>query len=199
MRIKMPHNNHIWFFKNVPSKLGLILDIPTSKLEKVIYYAAYIVMGVNEENKKRAVDEIKKEFESRKKEEGNNKSSEKALEDATENTIESLKNLRIGSVLSEAEYFNLAKKFADVFNAGTGGEAIRKILEKIDLKAESKRIGKELENSKDATRRIKLLKQNKIVVSLFNNNLRPEWMVLKTLPVLPPDLRPMEDAMRQAT
>ncbi|OGZ02582.1 MAG: DNA-directed RNA polymerase subunit beta', partial [Candidatus Liptonbacteria bacterium RIFOXYB1_FULL_36_10] len=192
---------HIWFFKNVPSKLGLILDIPTSKLEKVIYYAAYIVMGVNEENKKRAVDEIKKEFESRKKEEGNNKSSEKALEDATENTIESLKNLRIGSVLSEAEYFNLAKKFADVFNAGTGGEAIRKILEKIDLKAESKRIGKELENSKDATRRIKLLKQNKIVVSLFNNNLRPEWMVLKTLPVLPPDLRPMVplDGGRYAT
>ena len=120
---------HIWFLRTAPSKIGLFLNAPLQKLEKVIYYASYIVTDVNEENKKTVLGELEREFKSRKKSE-----SAKELEAAMIQVRDGLISLKPGKILTETEYFNLARRFANVFKAGSGAEAIRKILENIDLK-----------------------------------------------------------------
>lgn len=177
---------HIWFLRTAPSKIGLFLNAPLQKLEKVIYYAAYIVTDVNEENKKTVLEELEREFKSRKKSE-----SAKELEAAMIQVRDELLSLKPGKILIETEYFNLARRFANVFKAGSGAEAIRKILENIDLKKEASRTEAEIKNIKDASRERHLLYRLKLIRLFIKNNLRPEWMVLTNLPVLPPELRPM--------
>ena len=114
---------------------------------------------------------------------------------------EELLSLKPGKILSEAEYFNLARRFANVFEASSGAEAVRKILENVDLKKEALKIEQELEGVKDITKERYLLYRLKLIRSFIKNNIRPEWMILTVLPVLPPDLRPMValDGGRYAT
>ncbi|MEK7114485.1 MAG: DNA-directed RNA polymerase subunit beta' [Patescibacteria group bacterium] len=187
---------HIWFLRTAPSKIGLFLNAPLQKLEKVIYYASYIVTDVNEENKKTVLGELEREFKSRKKSE-----SAKELEAAMIQVRDGLISLKPGKILTETEYFNLARRFANVFKAGSGAEAIRKILENIDLKKEASRTEAEIKNIKDASRERYLLYRLKLIRLFIKNNMRPEWMVLTNLPVLPPELRPMValDGGRYAT
>ncbi len=187
---------HIWFLRTVPSKIGLFLDVPPQKLEKVVYYASYIVTRVNDEARRTALEEVKREVKSRK-----GKESSSDLEEAARKTEEDLLSLRPGKIFSETEYVNLAKRFAHVFEAGRGAEAVRKILERIDLKKEAAAVEAELKNVKDAARELRLLYRLKLLRSFLKNNMRPEWMVMTILPVLPPDLRPMValDGGRYAT
>ena len=190
---------HIWFFRNIPSRIGLIIDVPLQKLIKVIYYAAYIIISINEENKKKFIEEIEKEFAARKK---NISSSElDDLKEGMEAAKEELKSLKVGKILSETEYYNLSKKFAGVFGAGNGAEAVMKILKSIDLEKEAKKTEKEIESVKDAGRQKKLFFKLKLLRSFIRSGQRPEWMILTVLPVLPPDLRPMVplDGGRYAT
>lgn len=188
--------SHIWFLRTAPSKIGLFLNAPIQKLEKVIYYAAYIVTEVNEENRKLALEELGREFKARKKAE-----SVKELEAAMLQTKEIMLSLKPGKILFEAEYFNLARRFANVFKAGSGAEAVRKILENLDLKKEASRIEAELKNIKNDGRERYMLYRLKLIRSFIKNKMRPEWMILTVLPVLPPDLRPMValDGGRYAT
>ncbi len=191
--------SHIWFLKSVPSRIGLFIDAPIQKLAKVIYYAAYIVISVNEENKKRVLEEIDKEFKARKG--GIAKEKLKEFEEEAAITKELLTSISIGKILNEAEYFMLSRKFPTVFEAGSGAESIKKILEKIDLAKESARIEKEIKAGRDSIRQKKLLYKMKVINSFIKNKMRPEWMMLTVLPVLPPDLRPMValDGGRYAT
>jgi DNA-directed RNA polymerase subunit beta' len=186
---------HIWFLKSVPSRIGLFLDLPLQKLGKVIYYAAYIVVKIDEENKKKALGEIGREFKSRKKTLTKDKTRFKELETATNQTKEELNSLVVGKVLNETEYFNLSRRFGNVFEAGSGAEAVRKILEGIDLKKMSLKIEAELEKTKGSGagngKEKRLLHKLRMVRSFIKNGMRPEWMVSTVLPVLPPDLRPM--------
>src|SRR3989338_4354427 len=112
-----------------------------------------------------------------------------------------IESLRVGMVLSEIEFHHLSRRFGDVFEAGTGAEAIRNILKDIDLKDLVAEIKKELEISKDTLAERRLLRRLKLATSMMKNNMRPEWMILTILPVLPPDLRPMValDGGRYAT
>ena len=122
---------HIWFLKSPPSKIGLFLNVSAQKLEKVVYYTNYIVTEVNEEEKKKVLAEVEKEYTTRKK---SLKGQElKDLQLATLKTKEELNSLELTKIITEAEYFNLASRFPNVFEAGTGAEAIRKLLEKVDL------------------------------------------------------------------
>ncbi len=178
--------SHIWFLRTAPSKIGLFLNAPIQRLEKVVYYAAYIISEVNEENKKSALEELEREFKSRKKSE-----DAKELEEAMLQTKQELLSLKPGKILIEAEYFNLARRFADVFKAGSGAEVIRKILENLDLKKEASQIESELKNTKEVSRERYLFSRLKLIRSFIKNNMRPEWMILTVLPVLPPELRPM--------
>jgi len=180
---------HIWFLRSIPSRLSLILDVSSNKLENVVYYVDYIVTEVDEEKRKEALEQVNKELQSKiKSKKGEEKENLIKEAEALKNT---LKNLKPGYILTESEYFDLSRKFGDVFQAGTGAEAIRKILEKMDLKKEIRTLEKEIEESKNPLLETKKLKRLKIFRSLLKNNMRPEWMILTVLPVLPPDLRPM--------
>jgi len=190
---------HIWLLRTIPSKIGLFLNTPLQKLEKVIYYAAYIVTNVNEENKKAAFGELERELRSKKK--GSSKGGKDDLESAASDVRDIILSLKPGKILNETEYFNLAKRFGSVFEAGSGAEAVKKILESIDLKKETVKIEKEIENAKDISRERYLLYRLKLVNSFIKNKTRPEWMIMTILPILPPDLRPMValDGGRYAT
>ncbi|MGC9046857.1 MAG: DNA-directed RNA polymerase subunit beta' [Minisyncoccia bacterium] len=204
-RERMGHINlaapvaHIWFLRTVPSKLSLLLNIPLPKLERVIYYASYIVTKINEENKERVLKEIKKESEILKK--GKTKKEQSNIATEEENILDVVANLNIGTVLTEQQYLTLAEKFADVFEADRGAGAVRKILENLDLKKEVKQLKDTLRTIKDPVHYLKILKKIKLLESFIKNKARPEWMILTVLPVLPPDLRPMVplDGGRYAT
>lgn len=191
---------HIWFLRSIPSRIGLLLDMSLPKVEKVVYYISYIITNVNEENRKRALEEISKEFAHRKKTAANKKKLAE-LKEAAESTKKELMDLHVGKILSENDFYRLARRFGDVFEADSGAGALRKIFEQMDLEKIEEEIKKTLEQSADPTKKTRLLRRLKLVTSLRRNNIRPEWMILTVLPVLPPDLRPMValDGGRYAT
>ena len=197
--------SHIWFLRGVPSRMGLVLDISLPKLERVIYFAAYIITKVDQEAKKKILLEIEKEYKSKvrsmKSEETKKKVKKSSklrtsnfrlqtLKQAKDRAREEVLNLQPLRVLSEVRYHELSFKYGQIFEAGTGAETLRKIFEKIDLKAEIDKIEKELKETPAANKR-KILRRLKIFQSMLNAKIRPEWMFLTVLPVLPPDLRPM--------
>ncbi len=203
-RERMGHINlaspvtHVWFLRTVPSKLSLLLDISVPKLEKVIYYAAFIVTSVDEDARLKALDSINREVKGIKKEKG---SDLKVAEESAEKMRETVKKMRLGLILSEQEYYELAGRFGDVFEADRGAGAVRKILEQLDLKVLIRKLKKELESAKDEMRARRILRAIKVAKSLIRSNTRPEWMIFTVLPVLPPELRPMValDGGRYAT
>ena len=182
---------HIWFLKAAPPKLSLILDVQISRIEKVIYYAAYMITSVNEENKKAALEEIAREFKARKKTSEAEGVEKETLRLATQKAKQELESIELGKVLSETEFLNLSKRFGNVFEAGRGAESVRKVLEQIDLDKVTKEIQKELVHLDDKTRGQKLLRRLKLVEAMRKNAIHPEWMIMTVLPVLPPELRPM--------
>jgi len=187
--------SHIWFLKGVPSRVGMILDIPSQQLERVIYFATYIITKAKEEEKRKALEEIEKEY--KRKIKGKEKSkklkNKKELEelkkarDKARGEVLSLKPLRI---LSELEYHNLSLKYGEVFEAGTGAETLKKIFEEIDLEKEIARLKKRIEEASPMNQR-KILRRLKLLQGMRKAKIRPESMFLTILPVLPPDLRPM--------
>src|SRR3990167_8282518 len=189
---------HTWFLKNVPSVMSLVLDEPLKKLERVVYYAAYIVTAVDEEKRKAALADVEKEYKARQNEQDKKKSE---LETAAMGARDFLNDLRPGRILSEAEFIDFGKRFGNAFTVMSGGEGVRKVLESIDLAKAVKDVEKELKSSRDAARRKKLLRRLKLMKSMITNGIRPEWTVLTVLPILPPDLRPMValDGGRYAT
>jgi len=205
-RERMGHINlaapvsHIWFLKTIPSRISVLLDIPVQRLEKVIYYVAYIVTSVNEEARKRVLKELDDEYKTKKKD-TKEKDELKSLEDKMEGIKTQLTSLKEGQILSEIEYFNLSRRFGDVFQSQSGAEAIKKLLENIDLKKLYHETEKELETTKEEGRVKKLIVRLRLCHSLLKNKMRPEWMILTVLPVLPPELRPMVplDGGRYAT
>ncbi|MBU4348265.1 DNA-directed RNA polymerase subunit beta' [Patescibacteria group bacterium] len=195
---------HIWFLKSAPSKISLLLDVPLPKITKVVYYASYIVISVDEEAKKRVLKDLATEFKSRKKTASKDEVDEVQLKAGFLETKSELNNLKVGAVVSEAEYYALAKRFGDVFEAGTGAESIRKILEEVDLGKVVANIKKELTDKGckiNSLNEKRVLNRLKIASAMLKNNIRPEWMILTVLPILPPDLRPMValDGGRYAT
>ncbi|MEK7146467.1 MAG: DNA-directed RNA polymerase subunit beta', partial [Patescibacteria group bacterium] len=200
---------HIWFLRSTPSRVGLLLNLPVKILEQVVYFAAYIVTEVNEEAKKSALtqldgefqqykDEIIKEYESRKKAGGESSTKvekEQAMKieelvQQHQKAQEDLEYLERSRVLTELEYRDMSMKFGHVFKAGTGAESLRKIIEDMDLTKELVDLEKDLEKAK-GQKRTKLVKRMKLIGSLEKSGIKPEWMVLTILPVIPPDLRPM--------
>ncbi len=195
---------HIWYFRNTPSKLALFLDVPVPKLEKVIYYAAYIVTAVSEDNQKRALEQIESEFKSRKKTVDAEGIDVASLKSAMSETKKEIGNLRVGQILTESEYHELAKLFGDVFEAGMGAAAIQKILKQLDMKKFTGELKKEIKRDleKDETlKEQRAMRRLKLATSMQKHGMRPEWLIMTVLPVLPPDLRPMValDGGRYAT
>lgn len=186
--------SHIWFLRGVPSRISLALGISLQDVEKVIYFSAYIITEVDENEKKKAIDNLEQEFKSKQKEIKNKgENVENAVEElanAYKNTKEELKNLKPLRILSEVDYFNLSTRFGQVFMAGIGAEAVRKALEKTNVDEMIERIKAELGSDQISDRK-KLLHRLKLFQGFKKSNLHLEWMLPTVIPVIPPDLRPM--------
>jgi len=189
--------SHIWFLRGVPSKMGMVLNVSLPKLEKVIYFGAYIITKVDEEAKKRALGEIEKEYKIKLKEQKAKAKNKKELQSlasqlqsARDKAKAQLQELKPLKILSEVEYYSLSLKYGEVFEAGMGAETLRKIFGQIDLKEEIKKLKKKLKNTPPSQGR-KILRRLKLFQAMIEAGVRPEWMFLTVLPVLPPDLRPM--------
>lgn len=208
---------HIWYLRSTPSRIGLLLNLPVRQIEQVVYFAAYIVTSIDENERTKALVELEEEMKrlsaeikvehqnettrlKAEKEKGFEKKIEeleaahvKQLDELKENytrSKEDLAALMQCQVLSEIEYRSLAMKFGHVFKVGIGAEGIREIIEKIDLE---KFIIERQEDLKKTSgqKQKKIIKRLKLASALLRSQVRPEWMVMTVLPVIPPDLRPM--------
>ncbi|MCZ0703484.1 DNA-directed RNA polymerase subunit beta' [Natronobacillus azotifigens] len=140
--------SHIWYFKGIPSRMGLVLDMSPRALEEVIYFAAYIVT------------------------------------DAGDTALEKKQ------LLSEKEYRAYRDKYGQTFQAQMGAEAIKKILQDIDLDKEMEFLREELKSAQ-GQRRTRAIKRLEVIEAFRNSGNNPSWMILDVLPIIPPELRPM--------
>ncbi len=140
--------SHIWYFKGIPSRMGLVLDMSPRALEEVIYFAAYIVI----------------------------EPGETALEKK--------------QLLSEKEYRAYREKYGKGFQADMGAEAIKRILEDVDLEKEVEILREELKTAQ-GQRRTRAIKRLEVLEAFRNSGNHPAWMILDVLPIIPPELRPM--------
>ena len=140
--------SHIWYFKGIPSRMGLILDMSPRALEKVLYFASYIVLEPGDTG------------------------------------------LQYKQLLTEKEYRDAYDKYGNAFRAGMGAEAIKELLQAIDLEKESKELKKALKET-TGQKRVRIIKRLEVIEAFRKSKNRPEWMILDVIPVLPPDLRPM--------
>jgi DNA-directed RNA polymerase subunit beta' len=140
--------SHIWFFKGIPSRMGLLLDISPRTLEKVLYFASYIVLDPGN------TPLIKKQ------------------------------------TLTETEYREARNRYGNDFQAGIGAEAIKQLLQEIDLDRLNEELKTEIRTSK-GQRRVRAIRRLEVVEAFRRSGNRPEWMILDVIPVIPPELRPM--------
>jgi len=181
--------SHIWFLKGLPSKIGLALDLSSQILEKVVYFAGYIITRVDEDARQEALDSLatdcKKQIKMADKKE--DKDNLKKVFKQTENELNSLQPKQ---VLSEIEYYDFSRKFGQVFEASIGAEAVEKLLSEIDLAKEIEFLEKDIDK-RTAIDRKKIIKRLRLFKGLKLAKLKPSWMMLKVIPVIPPDIRPM--------
>ncbi len=205
--------SHIWFLRGVPSKMGLLLGVNVSDLEKVIYFASYIVTKVDEEAKKEVLERLRREGEAKKSAVkngykklraslGKGKVGEKdklikqekeeldKLEEAIEKAQGALKGLKPYAVISEVEYRDLSLRYGHVFKAGIGSETLRSMFESMDLNSIADDLVEGLVDA-SAAKKKRIVRRLSLIRSLIKAKIRPEWMFLTVLPVIPPDLRPM--------
>lgn len=191
--------SHIWFLRSMPSRFSLITGIPTGEIEKVIYFAGYIVTHVSEEERTRILKDLDSEFKSKIKAVSDDKTKE-AIKEMLSNTKREIESIQEGTVFDEVEYHSFSLKYGTLFEAGIGAEAIYNIFKKIDLKKLEENLKAALEKA-SAIEAEKVEKRLSVVRSMIRNNIRPEWMFLSRVPIIPPALRPMVplDGGRYAT
>jgi len=190
---------HIWFLRGLPSRIGLILNASVSELEKVIYFAGYIITKVDETERVRILQRIDSEFKSKTKLVTN--AEEKAnLKEAFGNAKAEVESIQPHAVFNEVEYHKLSLKYGELFDAGIGAEAIYDIFKKLDLVELRKSLEMKIEKT-TTQEKIKLLARLNLVKSMERSGVRPEWMFMTVNPVIPPGLRPMValDGGRHAT
>jgi DNA-directed RNA polymerase subunit beta' len=200
---------HIWFLRGTPSSIGLVLNMSIRDLERVAYFANYIVTSVDDDKRQRALADLEAEFNARRAEimktyeqrAGEADADVKALAEAQNAELDELDASRASAkaeldslarltLLPEARYRDLNLKYGEVFRAEIGAEAIRKLLTEIDMEKLVTDLTDEAENSQGQKRK-KTLKRLKMLEGMKAAGIRPEWMVTTELPVIPPDLRPM--------
>ncbi|MFA7252829.1 MAG: DNA-directed RNA polymerase subunit beta' [Candidatus Paceibacterota bacterium] len=191
--------SHIWFLRGIPSKIGTLLGMTTADLEKVIYFAGYIITLTHEAERDRILKDIDNEFKQKVKAVQDEKTKE-ALKELLVNAKKEVESIRSGVVIDEVLYHKYSMKYGSLFEASIGAEAIYDILAEINLVDLEKRLVEELEKS-GSLEREKINKRLSLVRSMKEASVKPEWMFLTHLPVIPPALRPMVplDGGRYAT
>ncbi len=187
--------SHIWFLRGVPSKIGMALGMSPQELEKIIYFSSYMILNVDEEERSKALNQLDQEYKGKIKEinkleeaEKNQKTEE--LKNIYKTAKDELKSLAKLKIISELEYFNLSSRYGQVFSAGIGAEAVRRVLESIKVEEEIKKLKNELNDEEIADKK-KILKRIKLFQGFLKAGLKLEWMLPTVIPVIPPDLRPM--------
>ena len=141
--------SHIWYFKGIPSRMGLLLDMSPRALEKVLYFASYVVTDPKETG------------------------------------------LTAKQLLTEKEYRDAVDNYGyGSFEVGMGAEAVKKLLQDIDLEQQSKELRADLKDS-TGQKRIRTIRRLEVVEAFRKSGNKPEWMILDAIPVIPPDIRPM--------
>ena len=181
--------SHIWFLRGIPSRIGLLLNLPVAELEKVIYFAAYVVTSVNEGEKTNLLSELDREYKSKVKSLEDKRSKDKFKELLTAAKKE-IDGIRVGLILDEMTYHKYSLKYSSAFEAGIGAEAVFAMFKKLDLNKLEKHLEVALEKA-GAVERAKLYKRLALVRAMLRSGVRPEWMFLTVIPVIPPGLRPM--------
>lgn len=193
---------HIWFLRSTPSRIGLLLDLPIKAIEQVVYFAAYVVTEIDENAKNEAREQLSLEYKNLRKKlqdeyRESGKGSERELsqklqelDEQHKSAKQELENLKIGAVISELEYRDLSTKFGQIFKAGIGAEAIRSIIQNLDLEKLIDHLQSNLKKASGQKQK-KIIKRIKLAASLRKAGIKAEWMVMTVLPVIPPELRPM--------
>lgn len=182
---------HIWYIRGIPSILSTVLDISISDLEKVIYFAGFIIKAVNEDIKTQTLEQLEHEFhdfKNRKDKLSPEQWSE--IETNYKATKSEIDSLRAKRVLSEAEYNEISLKYGQIIKVGIGAEAIYDLLKQTDLKQEIDKINEAIEQVQGPNRK-KLIKRLGILSGMLSADILPSYLVITRLPVIPPDLRPM--------
>src|SRR3990167_5691231 len=180
---------HIWFLRSMPSRMATVMGIPSADLEKVVYFAGYIVTKVNEETKKRLLAELESEYKSKHKELKDTKTQD-ALKERMTLAKSEIDSVTVGHVFDEISYHRFSVKYGTLFEAKIGAEAIYDIFKNLDL-AKLKATLEERYPKAGAAEREKLAKRISLISNMLAAGTRPEWMFLTKIPVLPPALRPM--------
>ncbi len=181
--------SHIWFLRSVPSRIGLILGMTSSDLEKVVYFAGYFVTKVHEIERDKFLKELDSEYKNKVKMAQDDKTKE-ALKELVINARKEIDEITLGFVMDEVTYHKYAMKYGSLFEAGIGAEAIFDMLKKVDLAKLKENLEKEYEESGTADRE-RVAKRLSLTKQMLKANVRPEWMFLTRIPVIPPGLRPM--------
>ncbi len=179
---------HIWFLRSVPSRIALTLGISALDAEKVIYFAGYIVTKIQQDEKKRVIEDLDAEFKSKSKALTNEKAITE-LKTLLSNAKADIERIRPGVVLDEIEYHRFSVKYGTFFEAGIGAEAIYNIFKSLNLEKLIVELEKNLETA--GAEREKLIKRLSLIKSMHKAGIRPEWMFMTRIPVTPPALRPM--------
>ncbi|MFA7676332.1 MAG: DNA-directed RNA polymerase subunit beta', partial [Candidatus Shapirobacteria bacterium] len=234
---------HLWYLRNTPSPIGVILDVPQKDLESVVYFTKYLITSVDDSKRKEALDNLMNN--SKKRMDQINVDTKKAIEIKTDETDkekkdlktkiknkdqlfiaqeerdiklkqdvqklenkalseknridglmkyleEKIQNLSVLSTLSDEESFYLSQFTADIFfTAKMGAEALFEVLKQIDLPKTVINLKKELNKTSSKLKKKKIMYKIRILNGMIENKIKPEWMVLTQVPVVPPDLRPM--------
>ncbi len=185
---------HIWFLHSLPSRVGLILDISIQNLEKVVYFANFIVTGIKEDLKQKLLAELEEEFKLKKKELKNDPEAEKRIKQLTVNyneTKREIGEIKPKKLLTELDYRDLSLKYGHIFEASIGAEAILKLLKEVELFKLIKDLEKEKRVTVNPGKKKKLAQRIECLKSFTSNKIKPECMILNVLPVIPPELRPL--------
>ena len=225
---------HIWYFKGVPSRLGYFLDMSPKELEKVIYFAAYLVVSIDSKKRTKDLAELEEavvaeveivnedfeeweqkrikqmdteikamenakipepEIQIRKKEVEKEIKQKKVKSDAEIKVIEeafsTLKTLKPKTLIeNDTLWREMIDKYDEYFTGGMGAEAVRELVQLVDLKAEMEKLDTDLD-SKSAQRRQRAIQRMKVIKPFADGKNPPEAMILEVVPVIPPELRPM--------
>lgn len=200
---------HIWFMHGTPSAMSLILGMTVKNIEKIAYFASYAILDVDEEQREKMLSDLEAEteagraaikirYEREAAEEGADikklaEMQSREVEKLNETYVDrksSLDSLVKGSVMSEFDYRNLPEEYEEIIEVGMGGEALKRMLDEIDLEKLIADLTEEAAGAKGA-REKKLLKRLKTLEGMHAAGIKPSSLMMTVLPVIPPDLRPM--------
>ena len=200
---------HIWFMRGTPSAMSQLLGMTVRNIEKIVYFATYVILSVDEATRDQYLADLEAETEAARmaikmryqqlaEADGADvkqlaKEQSREVEDLNEKyTVKKsqLDSLNVGALISEADYRNLPEEYDELIEVGMGASAVKALLDKIDLPKLIAELTEEAEGAK-GQRQKKLLKRLKMLESMESANIKPSSLCMTVLPVIPPDLRPM--------